>query len=270
MTSLMVLMLLVCTATAEPAARAEFVRVPAGTFRMGCPATEPGCMSYEQPQHEVAISRPFLMSATEVTQEQWLAVMASRPAYFRDCHGCPVERVSWYDAVAYCNALSRREGFEPAYAIAGTLVTWRQEAAGYRLPTEAEWEYACRAGSQTIFHTGDCLTTDQANIDGYGPLANCPDGMFRGQPVPGGSFPANAWGLYDLHGNVYEWCWDWNGFYAAEPATDPSGPAAGTGRVCRGGCWAANAQNCRSATRQRLEPATRLDYLGFRVVRWAP
>jgi sulfatase modifying factor 1 len=155
----------------------------------------------------------------------------------------------------------------PAYAVAGSLVTWNQEAAGYRLPAEAEWEYACRAGTTTPFNIGECLDTDQANYNGYKPAPGCPDGLYRGEPIGVASFDPNPWGLFDMHGNGYEWCWDWNGLYAADPVTDPTGPSTGTGRIARGGCWAAAAGNCRSAARQRLDPATRLDYVGFRVVR---
>ncbi|MFH2052177.1 MAG: formylglycine-generating enzyme family protein [bacterium] len=237
-----------------------------GAFIMGSPGAEP-LGKVDETQHPVVISRAYLLGAGEVTRAQWSAVMGSSPGYFQGCSDCPVESVSWYDAVDFCNALSAAAGLEPAYARQGDRVVWRPEAGGYRLPTEAEWEYACRAGTVTAYHTGACLAADQANYNGYHPLPGCPDGMNRGEPVPVRSLTANAWGLHDMHGNINEWCWDWYGDYPAGSVNDPRGPDTGQVKVHRGGCWANFAAKCRSANRERVDPDARLDMIGLRVAR---
>ena len=237
---------------------------------MGGPEANPERGAVQQPAHPVAITRPFYMAATEVTQRLWLEVMGSAPGYFTGCDDCPVEKVSWFDAIAFCNELSSREGLTPAYTIVGEEVIWLSEADGYRLPTEAEWEYACRAGTTSPFHTGACLSADQANFNGYIPFAGCQEGMYRAEPVAVGSFAPNAWGLHDMHGNIYEWCWDWRQEYPRQRVNDPTGPDQGDLRTFRGGCWAADASRCCSATRQKIAPRARLDFLGFRLVRSVP
>jgi formylglycine-generating enzyme required for sulfatase activity len=168
-----------------------------------------------------------------------------------------VECVSWYDAIEYCNKRSQREGLTPAYTINGTNVTWNRSANGYRLPTEAEWEYACRAGTTTAYNTGASITD---NMGWY--RENSGDTTH-----PVGQKPANAWGLYDMHGNVREWCWDWYGDYSDEAQTDPMGAPSGSDRVPRGGSWYNSAQYVRSASRNYYSLSDRDYGLGFRVAR---
>jgi formylglycine-generating enzyme required for sulfatase activity len=246
----------------------EMIRISAGTFRQGSDDTEPGSYDDETP-HLVRLSRPFLLGRTEVTQVLWTAIMGGNPSYYARCPECPVDNVSWFDAVLFCNRLSARDGFSPAYAIADSQVSWVPRTDGYRLPTEAEWEYACRAGTTTPFHTGSCLSTEQANFDGDLPPAGCPDGLNRAEPLDVAGFPANAWGLYDMHGNSHEWCWDWYASYAAAggDVVDPSGPAAGQRRVTRGGSWSNPAARCRSAKRESQPPTIRYDMIGLRLAR---
>ena len=237
----------------------EMVEIPAGRFAMGSPASEDGRFDSEQ-RHEVVISRPFLAGKHEVTQGLWKAVMGSNPSRFDRCgEDCPVEKVSWHDAVAFCNRLSEREGLTPAYRISGDNVTWDRSARGYRLPTEAEWEYACRAGTATRFHTGDA-DSDLGRAGWY-------DENSGGKTHPAGGKRPNAWGLHDMHGNVWEWCWDWYGDYPERTVTDPAGPSGGSYRVYRGGSWNYDARNCRSAFRRGAPPGRRNDKFGFRLFR---
>ena len=257
------------TVTADDRGRLEFVLVPAGTFVMGSPDTEWGSRNDEQ-QHSVTITRPYFLAKCEVTQTQWAAVMQTSPSFLYDCPDCPVETVSWLEAVAFCNGLSRQMGFPCAYTIRDSVVSWNQETDGFRLPTEAEWEYACRAGTTTVFHTGDCLNTEQANYLGYDPQKGCAKGMWRGQAVAVGSFPPNAWQLLDMHGNVSEWCWDRHGFPTPAPTIDPVGPATGGERVIRGGNWHELGRNCRSAMRHKAEPGQRFTHVGLRLARSLP
>ncbi|MDR2484547.1 MAG: formylglycine-generating enzyme family protein, partial [Treponema sp.] len=211
---------------------AGFVKIPGGTFMMGSPADEPGRASNET-QHQVTVGS-FYMGRYAVTQAEWRAVMGNNPSSFEG-GSLPVECVNWYDAVEYCNKRSRREGLSPAYRINGTDVRWDRNVNGYRLPTEAEWEYACRAGTSGPFSTGNNITTSQANYNGNYPYNNNAKGANRRKTVEVGSFGSNGWGLYDMHGNVWEWCWDWYEDYTGAAQTDPAGPSAGGDRVLRGG-----------------------------------
>ncbi len=254
---------------AQPAAPAGFVLVPGGTFTRGGEEGDPRCQPDENPRHQVTLS-PFWLASHEVTQELFSRVTGRNPSYFTLGPDHPLDSVTWYEAVAFCNALSALEGLAPAYQIAGRDVAWDRSAPGYRLPTEAEWEFACRAGTQTPFVTGNCLAPDQANFNGYEPLPECPLALYRAQTVPVGSFEANPPGLFDLHGNVFEWCWDWYGEYHSGPAVDPAGPASGANRITRGGGWISFARGCRSAKRYGLPPGFRRDYLGFRLARAVP
>ena len=224
----------------------EFVLIPAGEFMMG---SDNGS-DYEKPVHRVRITKPFYMDAYEVTQKAYQAVIGSNPSRLKGAKN-PVESVSWNDALEFCKCLSQREG-----------VT-------YRLPTEAEWEYACRAGTTTPFYFGNTISTDQANYNGSYVYGNGRKGVYREKAMPVGSFPPNALGLYDMHGNVWEWCQDWydSGYYGKSPTDDPSGPRAGSHRVHRGGCWYGNPGLCRSASRDRDAPGRRYGVLGFRLVR---
>ena len=191
------------------------------------------------------------------------------PSTFPGFDACPVEAVSWYEAVDYCNALSEREDRTPAYELDGTSVTWDPAANGYRLPTESEWEYACRAGTTTAFYSGP-ITKPRCelawNLDRIGWY--CGNNGEVGDPdygtKEGGQKVPNAWGLYDASGNVWEWCWDWYGDYPAGPVTDPTGPDSGSSRIFRGGSWLSYADNGRSAYRVRFAPDYRGNHLGFR------
>ncbi len=225
-----------------------FVQIPAGTFMMGSPSSESG-RDNDENQHRVTLTQPFYLQTTEVTQGQWKAIMGSNPSYFDSCgNDCPVEQVSWNDCQEFIRKLNQREGN-------GT----------YRLPTEAEWEYACRAGTTTPFNTGNCLSANEANYDGNYPYMGCSRGQYRKKTVSVGSFSPNAWGLYDMHGNVWEWCQDWKGDYPGGSVTDPEGPSSGQYPVIRGGSWSHNAGNCRSADRNISTPDYRSRFNGFRV-----
>jgi len=236
------------------------VRVEGGTFTMGSPANEPGRRD-DEVQHQVTVSS-FYMGKYEVTQKEYQEVMGTNPSRFKG-DNLPVEQVSWFDAVKYCNKRSQREGLTPAYTIKGLLgkkVTWNRNANGYRLPTEAEWEYACRAGTTTAYNTGASISDNTGWYwDNSGKTTH-----------PVGQKPANAWGLYDMHGNVDEWCWDWYGDYPSGAQTDPVGASSGSNRVWRGGSWNQSAQYVRSALRINLSPTLRINILGFRVLRPAP
>jgi formylglycine-generating enzyme required for sulfatase activity len=196
--------------------------------------------------------------------------MGNNPSYFKGGN-LPVEHVSWYDAIRYCNKRSENDGLTPAYTISGSaenpFVQWNRNANGYRLPTEAEWEYACRAGTRSPFNTGSNITTSQANYDGNFPYNNNAKGIYREKTTAVGSFAPNGWGLYDMSGNVYEWCWDWYGDYSVSNQTDPAGAASGSYRVSRGGGWYGYALFLRSAYRSIRSPSYRYYFLGFRLVR---
>jgi formylglycine-generating enzyme required for sulfatase activity len=257
---------------ATPAARpperpvpTDMVRINGGSFQMGSPSNEAGRRDNESPQRQVTVGS-FSMGRTQVTQAQWEAVMGNNPSRFKGPN-LPVESVTWFDAVEYCNRLSQREGLTPAYTISdrtpatghpitGATVTWNRSANGYRLPTEAEWEYACRAGTTTAWNTGATISD---NTGWYSANSNS-----KTQEV--GKKPANAWGLHDMHGNVWEWCWDLFGMYpSAHP--DPIGAVFGSYRVERGGSWYDVAQSTRSAIRLSRGPDGRYYSIGFRLVR---
>jgi len=231
---------------------AGYVRIAPGTFTMGSPNSEEG-HDDDETQHRVTITRAYCMKATEVTQGEWQAVMGSNPSYFKDCGAnCPVEQVSWADAVGYANALSRREGLPECYS--GSTFSGLG-CRGYRLPTEAEWEYAARAGTTaaTYGKLDSVAWYDENSGQASHPV---------GQKQP------NAWGLYDMLGNVWEWTGDWYGEYSGT-VTDPTGPATGSYRVLRGGSWNSYARNARAALRYYITPVFRLT-LGFRLSRTAP
>jgi formylglycine-generating enzyme required for sulfatase activity len=254
----------------------KIVEIPAGNFQMGSPLEEPERRQGEI-QHAVTISRRFFISATEITQGQWTSVMGINPSEYRECgENCPVDRVSWNDAVEFCNRLSDREGLSRCYSGTAKSIVWDRSCAGYRLPTEAEWEYAARAGTTTHFNTGDCLPEDQANYLASFPAAHCPKGNRERPdgPVPVASYPPNAWGLFDMHGNVEEWVWDWWGKYPSGATTDPTGPPngrlGGGLKGIRGGSDETGADHCRSANRYGNAPETRRSDLGFRIVKSVP
>jgi formylglycine-generating enzyme required for sulfatase activity len=219
----------------------EFVRIPAGEFRMGSNDGD----TDERPVHTVRISRPFDLGKYEVTQAQWEAVMRINPSHFTGDPNRPVENVSWEDVQAFIRKLNAKEGDTP-----------------YRLPTEAEWEYAARAGTTTAFSFGN----DAIQLGDYAWYYE--NSESRTHPV--GQKKPNAWGLYDIHGNVWEWVQDWYGTYPAETITDPQGPSSGSGRVFRGGCWSHDAGYCRSAIRRGAAPGYRDVGIGFRLLRTVP
>jgi formylglycine-generating enzyme required for sulfatase activity len=271
----------VVTPAAPPVQPASdnMVRIKGGTFTMGSPTSEPDHDNNETP-HQVKV-KSFYMGKYEVTQKEYQEVMGTNPSNFKG-ENLPVEQVSWYDAVEYCNKRSEREGFSPAYTIDKSrsdpnnksekdtvrwVVTWNKNANGYRLPTEAEWEYACRAGTTTPFNTGNNITTGNANYDGNNPYNNNAKGTFRKKTTAVGSFAPNPWGLYDMHGNVLEWCWDWYGSYSSSVQTDPVGASSGSTRVFRGGSWNFSGRRLRSAHRVNFNPSYRDNDVGFRLVR---
>ena len=223
------------------------VYIPPGEFLMGSPKDEPD-RDEDETQHRVRLTKGFYLGATEVTQAQWKAVMGEKnnPSRFQG-DDLPVECVSWDDAVEFCRKLSEKEaeGPEP-----------RRGGKTYRLPTEAEWEYACRAGSRTRFSFGE-------SDGGLAEYAWCSG---TGGTHPVARKKPNAWGLYDMHGNVWEWCSDWLGPYAAGRAVDPQGPASGSQHVLRGGAWGDEPQYCRCAHRRSNVPGHRDQFDGFRVV----
>ena len=216
--------------------------IPAGTFNMGSPDWEVDREADEGPCHPVTITEPFYIGVYEVTQEQWFAVMGDNPS-FNAASGNPVELVSWNDCQDFITAINAMD--------IGT----------FRLPTEAEWEYACRAGNTARFSFGDGLT--YAEIGDYAwYLGNSSDATHAvGEKAP------NEWGLYDMHGNVYEWCFDWYGAYDSAEQIDPLGPSTSSARALRGGGWASHPQACRSANRGSYTPTSMSVSLGFRLVR---
>jgi eukaryotic-like serine/threonine-protein kinase len=238
----------------------KLVLIPAGEFSMGGSVFDDETIATETPQHPVTISRPFYLGMTEVTQGQYRAVTGKSPSSFTGSDDLPVEQVSWSDAVAFCNALSAKEERAPFYRIERSNVDVRdRNVAGYRLPTEAEWEYACRAGNTKRFHFGG----DVKMLDQYAWYKN--NSNSRTHPVA--QMRANAFGLYDMHGNVWEWCADWFSvsYYKESPAIDPIGPPMSSYCVYRSGSWNHDARNCRSSTRHREPPTMRDRRLGFRV-----
>ena len=274
--------------------------IPGGRYWIGSPEGEPGRYD-DETRHPVRITRGFWLAETEVTQGQWSRLVPRNPSHFSACgKGCPVEQVNWYEAAAFANLVSEEAGLAPCYrltACTGTLGAGDYrcppvgppdlDCPGYRLPTEAEWEGAARAGTETALYTGG-LTLKGANhgpeldpIAWYG--GNSGVGYDGGDDCSGWSekqFPAqrcgthpvaakraNAWGLHDMLGNVYEWTWDWVETYPRGEAVDPLGAGEGTGRVFRGGSWSGFARRVRAAFRDRRGPSIRWRSLGFRLAR---
>ena len=261
-----------------PTGAFAFKDIPAGSFTMGSPSTE-SCRGIDETQHKVTLTRGFQMSATEVPQGAFEELLGYNPSSFTDCGAdCPVEQVSWHEAAAYCNALSDLDGRTPCYNCSGsgTNVTCQEHGAftgsklyqcpGYRLPTEAEWEYAYRAGTTTAFYNGaisSCFGSDDnaGKIGWYSSNAG-------GTTHPAGQKDPNAWGLHDMAGNVWEWCHDgYKQDLGSAPATDPV--FAGSSRVLRGGSWYNNPLTLRAAFRlNNLTPSNRNYFaVGFRCSR---
>jgi formylglycine-generating enzyme required for sulfatase activity len=227
----------------------KFAPLPPGSFLMGSSDYEEGGTEDESPQHTVTITRGFHLSIYPVTQAQWQAIMGSVPEGLKGA-GHPVTLVSWLDCLEFCRRLRQRTG------------------GRYRLPSEAEWEYACRAGTTTPFHFGETISADLANYYSEEVYGDGQKGKYRQKTSPAGIFPPNAWALHDLHGNVYEWCEDWyhEKYYNISPEEDPAGPRQGTHRVIRGGAWSEAPALCRSAARDKCVPSYRVVLIGFRVV----
>jgi formylglycine-generating enzyme required for sulfatase activity len=227
----------------------NFVLIPPGSFIMGSPTDELQRSDNEN-QHKVTITKAFYLQTTEVTQEQWNKIMGNNPSKFIGCAECPVDSISWHDAMAFIQKLNHLE-----------------HTTKYRLPTEAEWEYACRANTDTPFYFGKFLSTDQANYNGNHSIPGSPEGINRNHTLPAGSFPANQFGLFDMHGNVYEWCQDWYGEYPSEPVIDPAGPETGYSKISRGGGMSSYARRCRSANRTKHLPDYVNFYIGVRLAK---
>jgi formylglycine-generating enzyme required for sulfatase activity len=216
--------------------------IPPGAFTMGSPAEEPG-RSGDEIQHRVTLSLGFYLGKHPVTQAQWERVMGANPSHFKGAD-LPVEQVSWDD----CQAFLKKLG------------------AGARLPTEAEWEYACRAGTASAFSYGDKLDATMANFNGNYPYGGAARGVYREKTTAVGSFKPNTWGMFDMHGNVREWCLGWYGAYPVGAATDPQGAQNGSFRMTRGGSWDIDADRCRSANRDFIPPFNADRIIGFRAV----
>lgn len=253
----------------------DMVLVDGGTYTIGSPEDEPW-RGADETLHEVTLNG-FFIGAHEVTQVEYEALMGTNPSTFIGLDN-PVEGVTWLDAIAYCNAKSASEGLTPAYVIDGQSVSWNRAADGYRLPTEAEWEAACRSGTATPFNTQTSISVDEANYWGHYPYLieenyfsqenlETKPGIYREETLPVGSFAPNALGLYDMHGNVGEWAWDRYGAYDLENTDDPVGASEGARRVVRGGAWNDFAKNLRSAYRAAMQPDLSSAMVGFRLAR---
>ena len=237
--------------------------IPSGTFQMGSPASEKDRITNEGPQHAVRITQPFYMGVYEVTQVEYESVMGTNPSWFSqtgtgsskvsgmDTSKFPVETVSDEDAQEFCRKLSAKDG------------------QTYRLPTEAEWEYACRAGTTTPFHFGSTLNGDKANVYGQNPYGTTTKGKYLLRTTTVGAYAKNDFGLYDMHGNVLEWCedmYDESAYGKRSGATSDPKVTSGYNRVLRGGSWQSNSQHARSALRYYILPGSRYQPAGFRVV----
>lgn len=253
----------------------DLILINGGTYLMGSPETEMQ-RETDEVQHEVTVS-DFYIGRYEATQKEYEEVMGENPSNFEG-ENLPVENVTWYEAIEYCNKLSEKEGLTPVYTIDGENVSWDRSANGYRLPTEAEWEYAARAGTTSPFNTENSISDEEANYYGHYPYGieenyftqenlETEPGQYRQTTVEADSFSPNKWGLYNIHGNVAEWCFDYYGAYDLENTDNPSGPTTGTLRVNRGGGWNDYAKHLRCAYRASTTPDQKMSNIGFRVVR---
>lgn len=242
--------------------------ISGGTFNMGSDPSEAERVSDEN-EHTVSVDS-FYLAKTELTQKEYQEIMGSNPSE-NVGENLPVENITWYDAIRFCNALSEKYGLDPVYTIDGQTVSWDKSANGYRLPTEAEWEYACRANTQTPFSFGDYVYDEDANCyNAYG-YNNDASGSwvngYLGNTVEVDSYNANHFGLYNMHGNVAEWVWDWYGEYDTNAAENPTGPESGSYKVARGGGWNDFPKHVRSAYRSAYPADVPLYSIGMRVAR---
>ena len=248
----------------------NLVLINGGTFQLGSPAGEAERDS-DETQHEVTVD-DFYISKTEVTQREYQSIMGSNPSENRG-DNLPVENITWYDAINYCNELSKASGLTPCYAIEGSTVTWNKNANGYRLPTEAEWEYAARANTMTPFSFGDYVKDENANCyNAYGYNNDASGSWVNGyleHTVSVDNYNTNPFGLYNMHGNVAEWVWDWYGEYNTNTAENPTGAASGNYKVVRGGGWNDFPKHIRSAYRSAFPADVPLYSIGVRIVRSA-
>lgn len=255
----------------EDSQNMQYTLIKGGTFLMGSPESEPERSSDEM-QHSVTIGN-FYMSKTEISQKEYQEIMGVNPSITKG-DDLPVTNVTWYDAVQYCNLLSEKEGLTPCYSISGTTVTWDKSANGYRLPTEAEWEYAARAGTTTPFNFGDYVYNSDANCynaygynnDASGSWVNGSDAYLR-KTVTVTQYPANDYALYNMHGNAAEWVWDWYSAYDTETTDNPTGSESGNAKIVRGGGWNDQPKHIRSAYRGAHPADVGLYSIGFRPVR---
>lgn len=263
------------SATAQVAAPADFVLIRGGTFQMGSPESE-DWRSNDETLHRVTVA-PFYLARHEVTQKAYREVTGKNPSAFSGDE-LPVESVTWLEAVEFCNALSLREGRTPAYTVSGggAQVAWNRAANGYRLPTEAEWECAARAGTSTPFYSRKTPGADDVNFYGHYPyqieqnyfndsVLETRPGVYRAKTLAVGSFAPNPNGLYDIYGNVGEWCFDYYAGYGTAAQTNPAGAASGTRRVYRGGGWNDFGKNLRSAYRAAMPQANSSHSVGIRL-----
>lgn len=238
---------------------------------MGSPANEPE-RSSDEIQHSVTVSS-FYMAKTEVSQREYQTIMGNNPSETKG-DDLPVTNITWYDAIEYCNKLSEAEGLTPCYTVSDTTVTWNKAANGYRLPTEAEWEYAARANTATPFSFGDYVHNSDANCynaygynnDASGNWVNGSDAYLR-RTVAVDQYAANSYGLHNMHGNAAEWVWDWYGAYEVQASNDPTGPEGGNAKIVRGGGWNDHPKHIRSAYRGAHPADVSLYSIGVRPVR---
>lgn len=255
----------------------NMVFIKGGTFQMGSPESE-NWREKDETLHTVTLDG-FYISRYEVTQEEYERVMKKNPSAFKgQGKNLPVENISWYEAIEFCNALSRLEGLSPAYKIEDGNVEWNKNADGYRLPTESEWEYAARAGTKTPFSSSKVPGDTDANFYAHYPynieqnyfndsVLETRPGYYRQKTVEVGSFKPNGNGLYDIHGNVSEWCWDFYGKYPSSAEKNPFGPEKGSARIALGGGWNDFGKHLRSAYRSSQMPDELSASRGFRVAR---
>jgi formylglycine-generating enzyme len=270
----------------SPSTNMKLKLIEPGTFRMGASANEFQSDTNEHPQHIVSLTNQYYIGVYEVTQDEFIKTMGFNPSTKNGNSRLPVETLSWFDAITFCNALSAKDGLDSCYVITNIKkedghivaanVVWQKDANGYRLPTEAEWEFACRAGTTTPFPFGNSIGTDKANYsgtisymesDGSEHLKNETKGIDRGVTLPVDSLATNNWGLYNVVGNVFEWVWDYYDKYPSNNQTDPIGPDFRTERVRRSGAYTSPGYHMRSSLRHGVPPGFALFHMGLRVAK---